>query len=190
MDEDFEFLFVDEPHIEPDDSQNHLGNEEDSPLIPDDDADLQELIHRSNSRYLRDKIAPGDLRKKVLNVLAAMKTEGINLPIFLDALCWGDEACISDGTIRLEGVVACLLKDLLCLESIAVMSIKKGLDGWHGKMGKHPEMAGRNSGRRVEGRMTVINKRDARVTLLTRCRPPKGKRDSIACVTVKVHQTL
>ncbi|KAJ6612464.1 hypothetical protein B0H10DRAFT_2436949 [Mycena sp. CBHHK59/15] len=74
--------------------------------------------------------------------------------------------------------------------SIAVMSIKKGLDGWHGKMGKHPEMAGRNSGRRVEGRMTVINKRDARVTLLTRCRPPKGKRDSIACVTVKVHQTL
>ncbi|KAJ6616588.1 hypothetical protein B0H10DRAFT_2390875 [Mycena sp. CBHHK59/15] len=91
MDEDFEFLFVDEPHIEPDDSQNHLGNEEDSPLIPDDDADLQEPIHRSNSR---------DLRKKVLNVLAAMRTEGINLPIFLDALCWGDEACISDGTIR------------------------------------------------------------------------------------------
>ncbi|KAJ6625547.1 hypothetical protein B0H10DRAFT_2430336 [Mycena sp. CBHHK59/15] len=100
MDEDFEFLFVDEPHIEPDDSQNHLGNEEDSPLIPDDDADLQEPIHRSNSRYLRDKIAPRDLRKKVLNVLAAMRTEGINLPIFLDALCWGDEACISDGTIR------------------------------------------------------------------------------------------
>ncbi|KAJ7168074.1 hypothetical protein C8R43DRAFT_1121280 [Mycena crocata] len=100
MAEDHEFLFVDEPYIEPDDSQNHLGNEEDIPLIPDDDAELQEPIHRSNSRHLRDKIAPGELQGKVLNVLAAMRAEGINLPIFLDALCWGDESCISDGTIR------------------------------------------------------------------------------------------
>ncbi|KAJ7159879.1 hypothetical protein C8R43DRAFT_1124238 [Mycena crocata] len=95
--DDVEFFFGDEPPLEPDDSDNHLGNEADIPSIPDDGSDhLHEPLHRTNSRHLREKLAPGDLVKKVRNILDALKEEQINLPIFLDALCWGDTECISD----------------------------------------------------------------------------------------------
>ncbi|KAJ7785521.1 hypothetical protein B0H14DRAFT_3584045 [Mycena olivaceomarginata] len=41
-----------------------------------------------------------ELVKKVKAVLAAVRTEGLNLPIFLDAVCWGDPQCIADATVR------------------------------------------------------------------------------------------
>ncbi|KAJ7135358.1 hypothetical protein C8R43DRAFT_1132580 [Mycena crocata] len=100
MDDNYECLYVDEPPLEPDDSNNHLGNEADIPTIPDGSGDLNEPITRTNSRHLRDKLAPGDLAKKVRNILDALKAEQIDLPIFLDALCWGDAECISDGRMK------------------------------------------------------------------------------------------
>jgi hypothetical protein len=98
--DDLEFLFVDEPPLEPDDSENHLGNEPDLPDVPGGDATIREPIHRTNSRYLRNKLGPEELVKKVKAVLAAVRTEGLNLPIFLDAVCWGDPQCIADATVR------------------------------------------------------------------------------------------
>ncbi|KAJ6544930.1 hypothetical protein B0H10DRAFT_1638758, partial [Mycena sp. CBHHK59/15] len=35
---------------------------------------------------------------KVKNILKCMKEEGLPLPLFLDALCWGDSDCIADRT--------------------------------------------------------------------------------------------
>ncbi|KAJ7694729.1 hypothetical protein B0H14DRAFT_2419078, partial [Mycena olivaceomarginata] len=54
----------------------------------------------TNSRHLREKLAPGDLVKKVRNILDALKKEEMDLPIFLDALLWGDDECISDNRMR------------------------------------------------------------------------------------------
>ncbi|KAJ7718801.1 hypothetical protein B0H16DRAFT_1796874 [Mycena metata] len=98
--DDLEFLFADEPPLEPDDSENHLGNEPDLPDIPGGADTIREPIHRRNSRYLRDKLSADELVQKVKTVLACMRTEGLNLPIFLDAVCWGDPKCIADATVR------------------------------------------------------------------------------------------
>ncbi|KAF8162178.1 hypothetical protein K438DRAFT_1456420, partial [Mycena galopus ATCC 62051] len=37
---------------------------------------------------------------KVNNVLKAIRKEGLDLAIFLDALCWGNKECISNPDIR------------------------------------------------------------------------------------------
>jgi hypothetical protein len=42
----------------------------------------------------------GSLVEKVVKVLDGMEDLGINLTIFLDALSWGDAACISNATVR------------------------------------------------------------------------------------------
>ncbi|KAJ6586278.1 hypothetical protein DFH09DRAFT_910806 [Mycena vulgaris] len=98
--DDLEFLFADEDHIEPDDSEDHLGNEADLPTVPDGPHNIHEPIHRTNSRHLRDKILPGELLGKVRAVLDTMKKERINVAIFLDALCWGDQDCTSDSIVQ------------------------------------------------------------------------------------------
>jgi len=41
-----------------------------------------------------------DIYKKVKVVLDCMKREGLDLPIFLDAICWGNEKCIVDNQVR------------------------------------------------------------------------------------------
>ncbi|KAJ7466528.1 hypothetical protein FB451DRAFT_1485526 [Mycena latifolia] len=100
MDDGLEFLFVDEPALEPDDSDDYIGNEADYPTIPEGPNTVREPIHRSNSRHLRDNLGPGDLLAKVKAILDTMQTQRINVAIFLDALCWGDPACISDSKVQ------------------------------------------------------------------------------------------
>lgn len=58
--DDLEFLFGDEPPLELDDSLDHLGNEPDIPHIPNDGSgNLHEPMTSTNSRHLREKLAPG-----------------------------------------------------------------------------------------------------------------------------------
>jgi hypothetical protein len=40
------------------------------------------------------------MAEKVNKVLDTIYTQGLDLAIFLDAVCWGNEACISDRTFR------------------------------------------------------------------------------------------
>ena len=42
----------------------------------------------------------GPLVKKVVKVLDGMEDLGINLTIFLDAISWGDVACISNASVH------------------------------------------------------------------------------------------
>ncbi|KAF7291218.1 hypothetical protein MIND_01265300 [Mycena indigotica] len=59
----------------------------------------RESIHAANSAWLRERLGMGSTRilDKVLVVLDCLKGEKMDLPIFLDALLWGDSECIADG---------------------------------------------------------------------------------------------
>ncbi|KAK7031818.1 hypothetical protein R3P38DRAFT_3507985 [Favolaschia claudopus] len=101
MDDNLEFLFVDEPPLEPDDTESHLGNEPDFPALSNEaTGPINEPMSRTNSRHLRAKLQPGQLISKVLAVLNTLTAQGLDLPIFLDALSWGDQDCISNKTVQ------------------------------------------------------------------------------------------
>ncbi|KAF7318340.1 hypothetical protein HMN09_00342800 [Mycena chlorophos] len=54
---------------------------------------------RLNTERLRAKLG-GDVCGRVKTVLEAMDGAGLNLPIFLDAVSWGDAECIRDAKVR------------------------------------------------------------------------------------------
>jgi hypothetical protein len=92
------------------------GNEED--LSEDEsDSDYEAVVSRSlsdsedevetgpaielrNTQILRQKWEGKSLVEPIKYVLAVMDRLGINLPIFLDALSWGDADCIQDAKVR------------------------------------------------------------------------------------------
>ncbi|KAJ7930381.1 hypothetical protein B0H13DRAFT_2228277 [Mycena leptocephala] len=90
MDDDLEFLFVDEPPLDPDDSEAHMGNEPDSFTLSDDEEEPADPIQLQQSRDRRSRLREADMVDK----------QGLDLPIFLNAVCWGNEACISDHAIQ------------------------------------------------------------------------------------------
>jgi hypothetical protein len=100
MDDDLEFLFVDEPPLDPDDSEAHMGNEPDSFTLSDDDEEAADPIQLQQSRDRRSRLREADMVDKVRNVLNTLYSQGLDLPIFLNAVCWGNEACISDHAIQ------------------------------------------------------------------------------------------
>jgi hypothetical protein len=65
----------------------------------EDEKDISYGIHTENTCHLQNQME-GNLSKKVQKVLSAMESVGINLPIFLDALSWGDAECIADSKIQ------------------------------------------------------------------------------------------
>ncbi|KAK6971606.1 hypothetical protein R3P38DRAFT_3336690 [Favolaschia claudopus] len=101
MDDDLEFLYVEEPPLERDDTYDHLGNEADYPDLPEDDAlTVPEPIYSRHTQNLRNNLQPGGLLIKVLAVLETLKEQRIDLPIFLDAITWGDQDCVSNPTVQ------------------------------------------------------------------------------------------
>ena len=85
-----------EEYISADESSNS-----DSDLEPmdieeteyEDGMDESPAIQVGRTQVLRNRLAEGDLAPKVKYVLQAMKTVGMDVPIFLDALSWGTEEC-------------------------------------------------------------------------------------------------
>lgn len=49
-----------------------------------------------NTQFLHERLDPEQMVDKVREVLRVMAQLGINLVLFLDALSWGDPACIAD----------------------------------------------------------------------------------------------
>jgi hypothetical protein len=68
----------------------------------EDKMDESPAIQVGRTQVLRNRLAEGDLAPKVKYVLQAMKTVGMDVPIFLDALSWGTEECTRDGEIRYQ----------------------------------------------------------------------------------------
>ncbi|KAF9239708.1 hypothetical protein BU15DRAFT_61923 [Melanogaster broomeanus] len=58
-------------------------------------------IQLKNTRRLRGTLT-GNIAAKVLSVLSSMESVGLNLPLFLDFLSWGDQECVVNAKIRYE----------------------------------------------------------------------------------------
>ena len=63
-----------------------------------DNLDITMPIQVRNTQLLRERME-GPLVEKIVKVLEVMEDLKINLTIFLDALSWGDVACISNATV-------------------------------------------------------------------------------------------
>src|ERR1700720_1176117 len=65
-----------------------------------DDEELSDPIHRTNTRALRGKLTAAAALPVGKNPLNYMRSQGLTLPLFLHALSWGNESCISDEQVQ------------------------------------------------------------------------------------------
>lgn len=96
-----DFDFVDEDG-EPDDSMEHVDDEPDDCAVDvlDDEEELQDPVPLMNTRVLKGRLNGQDMTAKVKTILDCMNSQGVNLPLFLDALSWGDPRCHSDPKVQ------------------------------------------------------------------------------------------
>jgi hypothetical protein len=97
-----EFFFYDDSDDETDDSLEHVDDEPDDCAkdLSDDEEEIGEPVPLVHTFNMKQRLANEDLASKVKEVLSFMKQKKINLPIFLDALSWGDAGCRSDPEIQ------------------------------------------------------------------------------------------
>lgn len=57
-------------------------------------------IQLQQTRALRERLGSVSKVDRVIQILDFMESMDMNLPIFLDALSWGDDECISDSKVR------------------------------------------------------------------------------------------
>ena len=65
----------------------------------EDEMETGPAIELRNTQILREKWEGKSLVEPIKYVLAVMDRLGINLPIFLNALSWGDADCIQDAKV-------------------------------------------------------------------------------------------
>ncbi|KAH7925761.1 hypothetical protein BV22DRAFT_1160019 [Leucogyrophana mollusca] len=88
-----------------------------SPFMYETDSDSDDndtsphAIQLANTRKLKD-ILTGNPATKVEAVLHYMNSLGLNLPIFLDLLSWGDHECITNAKIRYERTALMVSEEL------------------------------------------------------------------------------
>ncbi|KIK80850.1 hypothetical protein PAXRUDRAFT_157538, partial [Paxillus rubicundulus Ve08.2h10] len=68
-------------------------------------------IQLKNTRRLRGTLT-GNIAAKVLSVLSSMESVGLNLPLFLDFLSWGDQECVVNAKIRYERTALMVSEEL------------------------------------------------------------------------------
>jgi len=68
-------------------------------------------IQIKNTRRLREALT-GNIAAKVLTVLSCMDSVGLNLPLFLDFLSWGDQECVVNARIRYERTTLMVSEEL------------------------------------------------------------------------------
>ncbi|KAF8064098.1 hypothetical protein FPV67DRAFT_1420267 [Lyophyllum atratum] len=87
------------------DEDSEYEDEPTSPEIVSDSEDEEPAgpsIQIRRTASIRQRLEEQDLAMKVTQTLHFMDSVGINLPIFLDALSWGDESCTQEGKVRYE----------------------------------------------------------------------------------------
>lgn len=102
MDESDFFDDNDEEDLEHDDLLDRMDDEPDDCTadLSDDDEEDGDPIQLGHTANLRASLVGQNVAQKVRATLFFMEEQGINLPIFLDALSWGDTGCSSDHKIR------------------------------------------------------------------------------------------
>lgn len=100
-----EFFFGDpQGWDELDDSFEHIDDGLDScgDDLSEDEEDGGDPVSRIHTINLKERLAAGgeDIAGKVKATLKFTASQKINLPIFLDALSWGDVGCHSDRVIQ------------------------------------------------------------------------------------------
>ncbi|KAH7917913.1 hypothetical protein BV22DRAFT_1076546 [Leucogyrophana mollusca] len=101
----------------------------------EDEQELHDPIQWEQTRRMKARLEGQDLASKVLSVLDTMHAEGMNVPIFMEALCYGgDAACRSNDRIRYARTCFLMSEQLPCM-----------LPDWHKPPRNH------NKGRRPAG---------------------------------------
>jgi hypothetical protein len=107
--EDWNDIFVardfngneDQPSEEDSDSDpDYIGEDTETQSDIEDEPNIGPAIGVQNTQILRDGLQGKSFLTPVKYVLTVMDALGINVPIFLDALSWGDAECIQDAKIR------------------------------------------------------------------------------------------
>jgi hypothetical protein len=102
MDHVGDFFYDEDEETEVDDSLARHDDEADdcAGALSDDDEDVGDPVPLRNTRSMRARLIGQDVTAKVKNTLRFMDSQSINLPIFLDALSWGDPGCHSDPKVQ------------------------------------------------------------------------------------------
>jgi hypothetical protein len=66
----------------------------------EEEEDVGPAIQVQRTQLLRDNMKGKNFVQPIRDVLTAMENAGIDIPIFLDCLCWGDMDCTKDAKIR------------------------------------------------------------------------------------------
>lgn len=82
------------------DEQNEYEPDNCADDLSDDEGDTCEPFPLTNTHTLKESLAGQDIVAKVKLVLVHMQQQGINLPLFLDALGWGDSGCRADPMVQ------------------------------------------------------------------------------------------
>ncbi|KAI0371405.1 hypothetical protein BV20DRAFT_942425 [Pilatotrama ljubarskyi] len=81
------------------------------PVEIEEDA-RQEPPHLHNTRVLRERLGSASKVERVVKILRYMESLDMNLPIFLDALSWGDDACIANPKVQYERTALMVSEEL------------------------------------------------------------------------------
>ncbi|KAF8673067.1 hypothetical protein AX14_005425 [Amanita brunnescens Koide BX004] len=85
---------IDFTHDEPEDWDDHMVDVEETPS--------EAPIAYQNTLHLKSRLAGADVLSKVKNVINCMRNEGLNLPLFLDAIFYGDLECHNDKVVQYQ----------------------------------------------------------------------------------------
>ncbi|KAJ7591737.1 hypothetical protein C8J56DRAFT_1046070 [Mycena floridula] len=114
FDNDFRGLFVSDDDEDDEDFQpesDSESDESDSPVKPDSQAagtgsddelpvETVNVHHAKTRRWKKAAEEDGVMLSKVHTILKTMEDLNINLPLFLDAVSWGNEDCTRDGKVK------------------------------------------------------------------------------------------
>ncbi|KAG5646387.1 hypothetical protein DXG03_003710 [Asterophora parasitica] len=75
------------------------------PDFSDDDEEPQDPVPLVNTRALKENLSGWGILGRVKAVLRCMKEQGINVPLFLDALTQGDAECRTDAEVKYAGTL-------------------------------------------------------------------------------------
>lgn len=95
-------FFDNESDEDADNDLEHIDDEPDDCAqdLSEDEEELGEPISLQHTLSMRRRLINEDIALKVKDTLSFMKQQDINLPIFLDALSWGDLGCHSDPEVQ------------------------------------------------------------------------------------------